>query len=157
MAKKFGLKQGSKTRVIDDCTICGLNLTVGTKEKIVLHSIDQLCSMVDHSFETAGKDHSSILGRTYDLESAYKQFGLCSKDRQLLRIAVNRPGCADPVLVGLNSLPFGAVESVAGVLRISFAVWWIGVYGLGIAWSAYFDEYSALTKPELETSTHIGQ
>ena len=154
VAKRFGLKQGSKTRVIDDCTICGRNLTVGTKEKFVLHSIDQLCSMMDHSFDNAGEGHCAILGRTYDLKSAYKQCGLSSKDRDLLRIAVNRPGTEKPILIGLNSLPFGAIGSVAGFLRISFAVWWIGVHGLGIAWSAYFDDYSALTRPELEASTN---
>jgi hypothetical protein len=54
VARRFGLKQSNKTRVIDDCTICGLNLTVGTKEKFALHSIDQLCSMVDQ-FRTCWK------------------------------------------------------------------------------------------------------
>ena len=154
VARRFGLKQSNKTRVIDDCTICGLNLTVGTKEKFALHSIDQLCSMVDHSFELAGKEHCLILGRTFDLKSAYKQFGLCEADRELLRIAVNKPGDPNPVLLGLNALPFGAVGSVAGFLRISFAVWWIGVFGLGIAWTAYFDDYSTLTRPELEANTN---
>ena len=56
--------------------------------------------------------------------------------------------------MGLNALPFGAIGSVAGFLRISFAIWWIGVFGLGIAWSAYFDDYSTITRPELEASTH---
>ena len=44
--------------------------------------------------------------------------------------------------------------SVAAFLHISFVIWWLGIYGLGIAWSAYFDDYSALTRPELEASTH---
>jgi len=43
---------------------------------------------------------------------------------------------------------------VAGFLKISFAIWWIGVFGLGMAWSAYLDDYSAITRPELEASTH---
>ena len=154
VARRFGIKQGQKTRVIDDCTVCGLNLTVGTKEKFTLHSIDQMCSMIDHSLEMATGPHCPILGRTYDLKSAYKQFGLCVEDRNLLRIAVNKPGRAEPVLVGLNALPFGAIGSVAGFLRISFAIWWIGVFGLGIAWSAYFDDYSTITRAELESSTH---
>jgi hypothetical protein len=67
-----------------------------------------------------------MLGRTYDLKSAYKQFGLCDEDRNLVRIAVNKPGNVDPVLVGLNALPFGAIGSVAGFLMLSFAIWWIG-------------------------------
>ena len=154
VARRFGIRQGQKTRVIDDCTVCGLNLTVGTKEKFTLHSIDLMCSMIDHSLEMAAEPHCPILGRTYDLKSAYKQFGLCVEDRDLLRIAVNRPGYAEPVLVGLNALPFGAIGSVAGFLRISFAIWWIGVFGLGIAWSAYFDDYSTITRAELESSTH---
>ena len=111
---------------------------------------------VDHSLEMATGFNCPILGRTNDLKSAYKQFGLCVEDRNLLRIAVNKPGRAEPVLVGLNALPFGAIGSVAGFLRISFAIWWIGVFGLGIAWSAYFDDYSTMTitRPELEASTH---
>ena len=154
VARRFGIRQGQKTRVIDDCTVSGLNLTVGTKEKFTLHSIDQMCSMIDHSLELASGTHCPILGRTYDLKSAYKQFGLCVADRELVRIAVNKPGQEEPVLVGLNALPFGAIGSVAGFLRISFAIWWIGVFGLGIAWSAYFDDYSTITRAELESSTH---
>ena len=71
-----------------------------------------------------------------------------------MRIAVTEPGNAHPILIGMNSLPFGAVGSVAGFLRISFALWWIGVYGLGVAWSAYFDDYSTFARPELEASTN---
>ena len=29
VARRFGIHQGAKTRVIDDCTVCGLNQTVG--------------------------------------------------------------------------------------------------------------------------------
>ena len=150
VARRFGIKQGSKTRVIDDCSVCGLNLTAGVHEKFQLHTIDQLCCMINSSFEMAQGTHCPILGRTYDLKHAYKQFGLCNFDRDLLRIAVQKPGCKVPTLVGLNSLPFGAVGSVAGFLRISFAIWWIGTFGLRLAWSAYFDDFSTLTRVELK-------
>ena len=153
VARRFGIKQGQKTRVIDDCTVCGLNLTVGTKEKFHLHTIDQICSMINTSFEQSTGAHCPVLGRTYDLKHAYKQFGLCERDRKVLRIAVRKPGKTTPTLVGLNALPFGAIGSVAGFLRISFAIWWIGIFGLGLAWSAYFDDYSVLTRPELESNT----
>ena len=81
---------------------------------------------------------------------------MLSDDRDLLRIAVNKPGAAEPILLGLNALPFGAIGSVAGFLRISFAIWWIGVFGMGIAWSAYFDDYSSLTRPELSLKHPLG-
>ena len=154
IARRFGIQQGAKTRVIDDCTVCGLNLTVGTKEKFHLHTIDQLCAMLNASFEMAGGSHCAILGRTYDLKHAYKQFGLCPADRDILRIAVRKPGQEEPVLVGLNALPFGAIGSVAGFLRISFAIWWIGTFGLRLTWSAYFDDFSVLTRTELEGNTN---
>ena len=154
VARRFGIRQGNKTRVIDDCTVCGLNLTTGVTEKFQLHTIDQLCCMLDTSLEMSEGNHCPVLGRTFDLKHAYKQFGLDSEDRKALRIAVQKPGQEEPILVGLNSLPFGAIGSVAGFLRISFAVWWIGLFGLGLAWTAYFDDFSTLTRPELENSTN---
>ena len=138
VARRFGIRQGQKTRVIDDCTVCGLNLTVGTKEKFHLHTIDQICSMLNTSFELSAGAHCPVLGRTYDLKHAYKQFGLCECDRKVLRIAVRKPGKTTPTLVGLNALPFGAIGSVAGFLRISFAIWWIGVFWLGISVECLF-------------------
>ena len=33
VAKRFGLRQGEKLRVIDDCSIAGLNFSVGLSEK----------------------------------------------------------------------------------------------------------------------------
>lgn len=33
VARRFGIRLGAKTRVIDDCLVCGLNLTTGVREK----------------------------------------------------------------------------------------------------------------------------
>ena len=54
-----------------------------------------------------GERHPQVVGRTFDLKAAYKQFGLRMEDRDLLRIAVTDPARDAPVLVGLNALPFG--------------------------------------------------
>ena len=112
-----------KKRVIDDCTCGGLNNSVGLSEKFQLHSIDQMASMISHSFSMVkGGNRPKVLGRAYDLHSAYKQFPISEKDRDLLRIAVNRPGGKSPSIFGVNALPFGAVGSVAGFLRISHSL-----------------------------------
>mgnify|MGYP000138008767 CR=1 FL=1 len=68
-----------------------------------------------------------IFGRCYDLKSAYSQFAVNSKDRETLRMAVKDPDCERPKLIGFNAVPFGAVGSVAGFLRVSLAIWYIGV------------------------------
>jgi len=78
----------------------------------------------------------------YDLKSAYKQFAVSTTDRDLLRIACWDDERKKTVFLGLNALPFGAVGSVSAFLRISMAVWYIGVVGLHLCWSAFFDDYT---------------
>lgn len=113
VARRFGIHQGGRTRVIDDCSVCGLNQTVRLPEKFVLQAVDQMCSMICWSMKQAGDNkYQRMVGRT--LKSAYKQFGLNQDDRDLIRIAVVDSATGRPVLFGANSLPFDAVGSVAG-------------------------------------------
>ena len=104
VARRFGIYQGEKTRVIDDCSVCGLNQTVGLQERFVLQAVDQMCTMLCWSLKRAmpGK-HPPIVGRTFDLKSAYKQFGLRTEDRDLIRIATVDPSEGRPILCGLNA------------------------------------------------------
>ena len=48
--------------------------------------------------------------------------------------------------LGLNALPFGAVGSVSAFLRISIALWYIGVVGLNLCWSAFFDDFTLISR-----------
>ena len=153
MGRRFGIKQGAKVRVIDDCTCCGLNLTVGLHEKFRLHSVDFLAAMLGFALRSCPADsRPNLKGRTYDLRSAYKQFAVHPVDRASLRMGVNIPGSTDYAMIGFNSLPFGAVGSVAGFLRISQAIWYLGYVGLGLMWSAFYDDYTLLSRTELETA-----
>ena len=141
LGRRFGIKQGAKIRVIDDCTCCGLNLTVGLHEKFRLHSVDFLAAMLGFALKSCPTGRRPQLrGRTYDLRSAYKQFAVHSVDRSSLRMGVNVPGSDSFAMTGFNSLPFGAVGSVAGFLRISQAIWYLGYFGLGLLWSAFYDD-----------------
>ena len=42
LAKRFGLEQKTKLRVIDDCTIGGWNKTCGSSEKLRIHAVDEM-------------------------------------------------------------------------------------------------------------------
>ena len=55
VAVRFGLWQGQKIRVIDDCSICGLNATVGFWERLQVHSIDILANMLQLAMRTTPK------------------------------------------------------------------------------------------------------
>ena len=101
----------------------------------------------------SSQSHPTVVGRTCDLRAAYKQFTLSAADRDILRIAVCRPGHSQPVFFGLNALPFGAVGSVAGFVRISHALWFIGASALGLCWTAFYDDFSVLSREDLLHST----
>ena len=154
IGKRFGIRQGPKIRVIDDCTCCGLNLTVGLHEKFRLHSVDFLAALMGYALKSCPENgRPKLRGRTYDLRSAYKQFAVHPADRDLLRMGVNVPDEPDIAVIGFNSLPFGAIGSVAGFLRVSQALWYLGFFGLGLMWSAFYDDYTLLSRGELEASS----
>ena len=156
LAKRFGLVQkAGKLRVIDDCSIGGVNGALGVVEKYKVHAIDETAAfltwMVTHAQERGLRE--SISGRTYDMKHAYKQFGISCEDRELVRLAVRDPVEHQVALFGVNSLPFGATGSVGGFLRISFAVWYIGMYIFRLPWTAYFDDYTVFSRDVLADNT----
>jgi hypothetical protein len=71
----------------------------------------------------------------------------------LIRIATVDPNKGKPILCGLNALPFGGVGSVAGFLRVSLATCFVGIAGLKLCWTGYFDDFSTLARPELQNNT----
>ena len=96
LAKRFGLRQGEKLRLIDDCS--GLNFSVGLSERFQLHTMDQLPAMVSRNLNRCDqRRHPKVHGRTYDLKSAYKQFPVSPADRDVLRLAVQSPDGKGPL------------------------------------------------------------
>ena len=145
-AKRFGLQQKNKIRVIDDCSVCGLNAACGVKERFKIHAIDEMCAYIGWVFSRfKGGQKPSIIGKTFDLKSAYRQFCISEEDRRLVRIMVYDVENESPVTFGLNVLPFGAVGSVAGFLRVS----------LQLAWTAFYDDYTIITSPALRNSSEL--
>ena len=156
LAKRFGLRQGAKTRLIDDCSVGGFNSTCGSSEKLKIHAIDEMAAYIAWCLTTFGDNAmEGVVGKTYDLKNAYKQYGVCASDRSLLRIAVWNPAIRRVQFLGLNALPFGAVGSVSSFLRISMAIWYIGVRGLRLCWTAFFDDYTLLSKQACSNSASV--
>ena len=156
LAKRFGLQQKNKVRVIDDCSVGGYNKAYGTKEKLRVHAIDQLAAYLSWMCtELAGEIDDDIVGRTYDLRSAYKQFGVSLQTRDLLRLLVWDTDQQKPCLLGLNALPFGASGSVSCFLRISMALWYIGTVGLKLCWTVFYDDFTVICKKKLSRSTGL--
>ena len=156
LAKRFGLKQGEKTRLIDDCSIGGFNSTCGSSEKLKIHAIDEMAAYIAWCLTNIGENSmEAVLGKTYDLKNAYKQYGIDAHDRSLLRIAVWDPHASRVRFLGLNALPFGAIGSVGSFLRIAMATWYIGVVGLRLCWTSFFNDFTLLSKKVCAESASI--
>ena len=157
VAKRFGLVQKNKTRVIDDFSICGLNAACGLKEKFRIHAIDELAAYLSWVFtvSSGANKELDVVGKTFDLKSAYRQFGLSKQDVELVRVLVLDTDSGQPRLLNMRTLRFGAVGSVGGFLRVSYALWFIGVASLKLAWTAFYDDYTIIASRQLQNSTEL--
>ena len=157
ISKRFGLQQGSKTRLIDNMS--GSNVSAGVQvcETPQPHSTDILACLALQCMDTFPR--SNFVGRSYDLKSAYRQSGLSREALMDSFVAFSSPeaeadqsgrgNCSQHgiCLYRLLALPFGATRSVHSFLRVVHSVWAIR-YCLGFLWSCYFDDFPVLAKSE---------
>ena len=144
VAKRFPLQQGGKLRLIDDFTAAGVNQTVGLAEKLRVESVDELAANILVAMKRGtGQAISRLVGRTFDLKSAYKQFGVDLEHQQSLRIAQKHPD-GGVKFFAVQSLPFGATASVSSFLRLAASIKYIGTVGLHLVWTNFFDDYTAI-------------
>ena len=149
-------RQGDKVRLIDDCTVGGFNSTCGVSERLRVHAIDEMASYIAWCLTTLSETSlDEVVGKTYDLKSAYKQYGVRKFDRELLRLAVWDPKQQRVRYLGINALPFGAIGSVSSFLRVSMAVWFLGVKGLRLCWTSFFDDYTLLSRRSNSNSASL--
>ena len=78
IALRFALRQGpAEIRLIDDCAINGFTGTIGLCERFEIHTIDKLSAMAVRALGAASEEGlTDWVGRTFDLKSAYKQYGV---------------------------------------------------------------------------------
>ena len=68
LAKRFGLEQKTKLRVIDDCTVGGWNKTCGSLEKLRIHAIDEMVAFIAWTMSDIDPTISrKMVGKTYNL------------------------------------------------------------------------------------------
>ena len=148
VAKRFGLVEKNKVRMIDDFTICGVNGAFGLKEKLRVQSVDELPSYLALVMNDPGfPSKLNLVGRTYDLKSAYEQFGVDVFHSNHCRVGVKSPG-GEVRKFSINALPFGATGSVAAFLRIAASVSYIALVGLQVVLTNFFDDFTVVCDAE---------
>ena len=84
------------------------------------------------------------MGRTLDLESAYRQVALHKEEQWCSILLVWDPHLRKPRLFVQHALPFGAAASVLFFNRCSVALRAIGISLYHLPWCSYFDDFPHL-------------
>ena len=75
-------------------------------ERLRVHAIDELTSYIAWCLTNLTESSmDEVVGKTYDLKGAYKQYGVRKFDRDLLRLVVWDPYLQKVRLLGINALP----------------------------------------------------
>ena len=155
LSRRFGLRQPNKIRLIDDLSGSLINATVQTVESPKPHTTDVVASVV---LELLKKCNSEVLGRAFDLKSAYRQLGIHPNSLWAAFVVVFNPHKRCPEIFQLQAVPFGATRSVFSFLRIAHSLWWLGCSQLKLMWSNFYDDYItfALSENSRNTENTVG-
>ncbi|CAK8994255.1 Uncharacterized protein SCF082_LOCUS3853 [Durusdinium trenchii] len=151
IGRRFGLKQGPKTRLIDDLTVGGQNGTVQSNESPKPQGPDVIAAILIGLMKVLPGE--SVEGRAYDLKSAYKQLAICESDLWAAFVSCFNPKTKSPSIFQLKAVPFGATRAVYWFLRVVRSIWYIGVVGLKLPWSCFFDDFVVFSKQGMVKST----
>ena len=172
---RFGLQQGSKVRSIDNYTAGGINGAFSANEKVVLQGVDQICALAKAMLtavdsvgkirlvSTSGKVYEgrlrsswtlakvrSVVGRTLDLEAAYRQIALKQEEQWASVLIIWNPEQRRAQFFKQHALPFGAAASVLLFNRCSAALRVVGLSLFSLSWCSYFDDFPHLEYAELQ-------
>ena len=144
LSRRFGVKQGSKIRNIDDFSQSGVNGCAQTTESPKPHNLDvvsSLCLALMNSKVASSSPEWKC--RSFDLKGAYRQCAVHPSASRFAHIVVRNPGDDTLSAFRMNALPFGSVRSVHSFLRVAHSIWYLGVELFDILWCGYFDDFMA--------------
>ena len=136
------MKQGPKTRLIDDLTMGGVNEMVNVHESPKPHGPDIVAGMLLTFMRAA--PGVPLQGRAYDLRSAYRQLPVSLRS---LRHSFVAHWNSDESRVEIDQL-LASSRSVYGFLRVVTSIWWIGCMALGLVWSVFFDDFVTASRQD---------
>ena len=158
LTRRFGVKQKSKVRPIDDYKASFVNASVSQTETASVHTVDHIASLICCVMRSANSSGQKIdlCAKTWDLSDAYKQVPLSDEAYSLdAYLAVFCPETNGPKVFQQKVLPFGSVASVTAFLRVAYAIWRLGTRLLGLMWTSYFDDFFSVEDQTLSKHTDL--
>ena len=146
VSSRFGVKQKNKIRPIDNFKSSCVNAACGVQEKVAMDGIDEIVSLCLHWLRRRKplSAEDRILGRTWDLKSAYKQLAVKREHKRFALICVVDPESNRVRIAEIHSMPFGAVAAVHAFLRCGEGIKAIGRGKLHLVMTNFFDDFTVL-------------
>ena len=173
--RRFGVDQG-EYRPIDDYSEYGHNSTSATSETINPGGLDNVIgiakqwakavldkkvvvclndgTVLQAPLHGAYSAEEKLVGRSLDLEKAYKQLARDPRQGALAVFAVWDPAAECPRLFEAIALGFGARNSVLGFNWFARALWWLMVHRLQLPVTHFFDDFPHI---EIEKTADSGR
>ena len=154
VSRRFAVVQGGKVRPIDNYSESQVNDAATITNKCTVDGVDTIaamCSVFMEHLKTA-KTSSCVIGRSFDLKSAYRQLAVSDESLRWARVAVYNPESKRTECFQQYTMPFGARASVVAFLRCARMLQWLG-HRLGLVLSCYFDDFVLLSGRELAANS----
>ena len=145
ISRRFGLRQPSKIRLIDDLSGSNVNKTVQTNESPEPHTLDVVASIALYLLERVP---FQVLGATFDLKSAYRQLGINEPSVCICFVLQSEYKEARDL-----SDECSAFWRHASCIWVARCLWWPGCRCLAIPWSSFFDDYITFAPESLAANT----
>ena len=152
---RFPLLQNGKVRPIDDYSRSGVNSCVTTLEQPTVDTADVAAAMfskLSNGLLRKGRS-GALLGRSYDLTSAYRQLCVSRESSRFAIVAVFCPKDGKSYLFRQPCLPFGSRASVNGFIRCSRCIQWIALRCLLVPLTSYYDDFISASTCALAANT----
>ena len=163
-SRRFVIIQSGKPRVIDDLRESGINEAFTIVDRLSLHDVDFVSSMLaflasalidKHSISMElldgrclnGKVHKDFVceqkwtGKCLDLAKAYKQVPVAAGSRRFGVLMVHHPEDSRPRYFVTRSLPFGARASVYAFNRLSRGLWFLMAKMCHVVLGCFYDDF----------------
>ena len=149
VSRRFPLIQKNKTRMIDDFSVSGINDTACSHNKVDLHMVDTFAAVIREFFRRCSAEDkaSSLVAKTYDLKSAYRQVPIRQDHLCFSYFCIYNCESGKAEIYQLLTLPFGATHSVYSFLRLARMLYTICTRQLFLLTTNFYDDYILASLP----------
>ena len=149
------MAQSGKVRPIDDLSQSQVNSTVSTFEQATVDGPDVICSYAVYLMRCLGACGlpTSLLGRSLDLASAYRQLAIADTSLQHSYLSVYDPTSGSAKLFQQVALPCGSRSAVNAFIRRARFLQWIAARVFILPLTCYFDDFVSFSTPSLCNNT----